>query len=154
MARYSAELTNLLSPVIEAMGYELVGVVFQPDQRNALVRIYIDTVDGVSVDDCAAVSHQASALLDVEEPVPGHYTLEVSSPGLDRPLFVPEHFERFTGRSAKLHLRSQVSGLARRRLTGTLLGVESGAVSIELETGERYQLSLDNIEKARLVPEV
>jgi ribosome maturation factor RimP len=114
--------------------------------------VYIDTEHGVTVDDCARVSGQVGAVLDVEDLVHGHYTLEVSSPGLDRPLFVPAHYQRFTGRSARLQLWRPLEGQRGMRLTATLVGVEGDELVVETQ-GERVTIPVTNINKARLVPE-
>ncbi len=115
-----------------------------------MLRVYIDHENGISVDDCADVSHQVSAVLDVEDPIVGLYTLEVSSPGLDRPLFTEAHYERYLGQVAEIRLRSPLDG--RRKYKGHLLSVRDGQVVIEVD-GVEYSLALDNIEKAHLVHE-
>jgi len=138
-------LLKLLEPVIEALGYELVELEFPPH----LLRIYIDREGGVTVDDCEKVSRQVSSVLDVEDPIPGAYTLEVSSPGLDRPLRKEADFVRFTGEQAKLELTLPLDG--RRRFGGTLKGCEAGMVLIEVDE-TMFRLPLADIGKARLVP--
>jgi ribosome maturation factor RimP len=138
-------------PVIEAMGYELVGVEFHPSGANALLRIYIDKASGVGVADCQRVSVQVSGLLDVEDPIPGHYTLEVSSPGLDRPLFDADHFARFAGHRARIHLVEPLGG--RRKLTGLLKGMGDDDVIVEVD-GEDLRVPLERIGKARLIPQL
>ena len=139
-------LLRLLEPAVEALGYELVELEFPPQ----LLRIYIDREGGVTVDDCEAVSRQVSAVLDVEDLIPGAYTLEVSSPGLDRPLRKQADFVRFAGKQVKLELVLPKDG--RRRFTGTLKGCEAGEVTVEVD-GVEYKLPLADIGKARLVPE-
>src|SRR5690348_7315317 len=138
-------LLKLLEPAIEALGYELVELEFPPQ----LLRIYIDREGGVTVDDCEAVSRQVSAVLDVEDPIPGAYTLEVSSPGLDRPLRKEADFVRFAGEQVKLELALPKDG--RRRYTGTLKGCKAGEVTVEVD-GVEHTLPLADIGKARLVP--
>jgi ribosome maturation factor RimP len=145
------KLSDIIGPVVEAMGYELVGVEYLSRGRQGLLRVYIDHEGGITLDDCSAVSHQVSGVLDVEDPVHEHYDLEVSSPGLDRPLFTREHFERFTGHPAKVSLREKLDG--RRRFTGVLQGLEGDALLMEVD-GETRRLPLDRIESARLVPEL
>src|SRR5579871_4848897 len=120
-------LLKLLEPAIEALGYELVELEFPPH----LLRIYIDREGGVTVDDCEIVSRQVSAVLDVEDPIPGAYTLEVSSPGLDRPLRKVADFARFAGEQARIELTLPIEG--RRRFSGTLKGCEAEEVSIEVD---------------------
>lgn len=143
-------LRELLGPSIAGLGCELVGIEYHPNSANALLRIYIDRTEGVTVDDCERVSRQVSALLDVADPVPGHYTLEVSSPGLDRPLFEPSHFERYAGRQAKVQLGMALDG--RRRYTGEIVGLRGTDLVLQCE-GLEVVIPLDRIEKARLVPE-
>ncbi len=151
MAVYSAKLQVLLAPVVESMGFELVGVEHHRGTRSAVVRVYVDRPDGINVDDCAAVSHQISGVLDVEDPISGHYTLEVSSPGLDRPLFVPEHYDRFRGRRAKLKLNRPLAG-GGRKLVGEIRGVSADAVVMQVEDGD-CSVPFEQIDSARLVPQ-
>lgn len=143
-------LNGLIRPAVEALGYELVGVEFRRGRGRALLRVYIDQEDGITLDDCQRVSHQVSGVLDVEDPIVERYDLEVSSPGLDRPLFEPEHFQRFAGRTAKVRLSPPVDG--RRKITGVLLGFEDGNVRLDEEGIER-RVPLDSVSAARLVPE-
>ncbi len=116
-------LIVLLEPAIAAMGYELADIDVHLGRRGVL-RLYIDRAGGVTVDDCQRVSEQVGALLDVEDPLPGSYTLEVSSPGFDRRLRTQAHFERFVGERVRIELRDAREG--RRNFTGRLTGVESG----------------------------
>jgi len=143
-------LLRLLEPVIEALGYELVELEFHPQGRGGLLRIYLDREGGIGVDDCERASRQVSSVLDVEDPIPGTYTLEVSSPGLDRPLRKAEDYARFAGQRAKLELLLPRDG--RRRFSGTLRGIEGSEVQIEVD-GVIYRLPLADIGKARLIPE-
>ncbi|MEJ2603355.1 MAG: ribosome maturation factor RimP [Gammaproteobacteria bacterium] len=143
------EIRRLLEPAIEGMGYELVDLDARIGGRNGLLRLYIDSADGVGLDDCEKVSNQVSGVLDVEDPIPGEYVLEVSSPGLDRPLTRPEHFERFTGHEAKIVLRVPLDG--RRRFRGWLEGVEDDVVQVRVD-GQLFRLRIADIETARLVP--
>ncbi len=143
-------LTEMLAPVAEALGYELLGVEFMPQGRHSLLRIYIDGPDGVTVDDCAKVSEQVSAVLDVEDPIQGEFTLEVSSPGLDRPLFTQAHFEAVVGKMVQVRLAFPVEG--RRKFKGRLLAVEEGQLSVEVD-GKSYALPVDQVDKANLVHE-
>jgi ribosome maturation factor RimP len=144
-------LTRLARSVVEPLGYELVGVeYFQRGKLGGVLRVYIDHADGITLDDCAAVSRQLSGVLDVEDPIKGHYDLEVSSPGLDRPLFGVEQYERFRGHRAKVRLAAKLEG--RRNFAGVLAGVDQGALLLE-EDGETIVLPLEMIESARLVPE-
>ena len=142
---------DMLEPGIRSLGYELVGVEFQTGGKGGgLLRIYIDSEKGISAEDCQKVSYQVSGLLDVEDPIPGHYTLEVSSPGLDRLLFRAEDFDRFAGQLVKLRLAYPVEG--QRKFKGRLVGMRGENVVID---GDEMEISLpfDQIEQARLVPE-
>lgn len=145
-------LRALFEPAISALGCELVGVEYRPSGKHSLLRIYIDRPDGVTVDDCSAVSYQISGLLDVEDPIPGQYTLEVSSPGLDRPLFQAQDFERFAGHEVKVRMRFPHEG--QRNFRGLLQGLQEQMVVIEDQDGKRVSLPLDQVEQARLVPDV
>ncbi|MFQ5488942.1 MAG: ribosome maturation factor RimP [Gammaproteobacteria bacterium] len=144
-------LQRLLEPVVNMLGYELVGIEYFPTGHHYILRVYIDKEAGITLDDCEIVSRQVSALLDVEDPIRGQYTLEVSSPGLDRPLFTPEHFSRFSGKQVKLRLSTPLNG--RRNYKGRLQGLDDGKVMLEVD-GARVDLPLEDIEKARLVPEI
>ncbi len=145
------ELTQLLIPVVAAMGLECLGVEYSPSQGNGLVRVYIDAVQrAVTVDDCEAVSRQVSATLDVHDPIQGRYTLEVSSPGLDRPLYTPEQFTRFIGESTKLEVNLAIDG--RRRFQGPIIAVNGDDIVIE-QDGQAVTIAGGNIHKARLVPD-
>ncbi len=150
-----AKLRGLLEPGARALGFELVDVELSGSGRHATLRVYIDGPHGVSVDDCADVSHQLSAILDVEDPLPGSYTLEVSSPGLDRPLVTPEDFRRFIGETVKIRLREPLMG--RKNFTGRLVEAAGDHVVVEADSAsggdkERFNLVFENIDKARLVP--
>ena len=143
-------LLKLLEAPVEALGYEMVELEFHPQGRGGLLRVFIDKDGGVTVDDCEQVSRQVSAVLDVEDPIPGAYTLEVSSPGLDRPLRKEADFARFAGERVRLELVVPRDG--RKRYTGILRGVEAGQVLIEVD-GELHKLPLAEVAKTRLVPD-
>lgn len=146
-----SHLTLLTRGVVEPMGFELVGVEYFQHGGNATFRVYIDRESGITCDDCAAVSHQLSGVLDLEDPIPGRYDLEVSSPGLDRPLVFPEHFERYAGHRIRIRLAEKLDG--RRKLDGRLLGYQNG--NVELEVDERHwEVPLERIESARMVPDL
>lgn len=152
MHRCPIELTELARGVVEPMGYELVGVEYLSGyQGGNLLRVYIDSEHGIQLEDCSRVSHQLSGVLDVEDPIRGEYNLEVSSPGMDRPLFEKEHFERFAGHQADIRLAYGPG--SRRKYKGLLKGVEDGNVLLEVED-EIFSLPLDSISEARLVPEL
>lgn len=145
------QLLDLVRSVVEPMGYECVGVEHDSSPGGAAVlRVYIDHADGIGLDDCEAVSHQLSGALDVADPIAGHYDLEVSSPGLDRPLLELAHFRRFTGARARVRLAKKLDG--RRRFDGRIIGVDGETVLLDVD-GERMALPFARIESARLVPE-
>jgi len=144
-----ADLRKLLEPGVSAMGFELVDVEMAGSRHSPTLRVYIDSPRGVNVDDCAKVSRQLSALLDVEDPLPGQYTLEVSSPGLDRPLVKPEDFRRFVGETVKVKMQQPVLG--RRNFSGRLVEVAADHVVVEVDK-EIFNLAFDDMERARLVP--
>lgn len=163
MTDKATDIASLLAPTVESMGLELLGVEYLPAPGGAVVRLYIDLPAGaagdgsngdvpraVGIEDCEAVSREVSAQLDVEDPISGNYTLEVSSPGLDRPLFTLEHYRRFAGETAKVTLRLPQDG--RRRLTGRIVAVEEGDITFDVD-GSPFRVSFDNIDKARLVPD-
>ena len=158
MSDKHSEIAELLGPTVESLGLELLGIEYLPAPGGATLRLYIDVPAGeggeagrtVTIDDCEAVSREVSAQLDVADPISGNYTLEVSSPGLDRPLFTPAQFARFIGEQAKVALKLPQDG--RRRLQGTILRVGDGKVVFELD-GAEFIAAADNIDKARLVPD-
>ena len=143
------ELTRLLEPGIASLGYELANLELRVGGRDGLLRVFIDKPDGVGLEDCEAVSRHISAVLDVEDPLPGHYVLEVSSPGLDRKLTKPQHFRRFTGDDVRVKLRFPLAG--RRNFRGTLTASNDECIEVEVD-GESHSLPLATIESARLVP--
>lgn len=142
-------LIHLLEPAVSGLGYELVELEFAPAGSGSLLRLYIDAPPGISLDDCERVSRQVSAILDSEDPIPGQYTLEVSSPGLDRVLRKPEHFRRFAGNRIRLQLEVPIEG--RKRFTGTLLEARDDGIALEVD-GVRRVFGYAQIHKARLVP--
>jgi ribosome maturation factor RimP len=147
----SEELTALLAPTIADLGLELVGIEFSPNSGSSLLRVYIDEQErGVTIDDCERASREISALLDVNDPVAGRYTLEVSSPGLERPLFTPEHFARFVGEQAKVNVNLPLDG--RRRFRGAIRSVEGDRITLD-QDGVPIVIVHANIAKARLVPD-
>jgi len=150
MAQASEKLVAIIEPAVSALGFELLGVEYMPQGRHSLLRIYIDHEDGITVDDCGDVSHQVSAVLDVEDPIRGEYTLEVSSPGLERPLFTLEHYARFAEQLAEIRLHAPLHG--RRKFKGRIQGVDGDEVILDVE-GEEQRLAIGNIEKAHLIHE-
>jgi ribosome maturation factor RimP len=148
-------LMRLLEPPIEALNYELVDVEFAQAGRGGVLRIFIDrraedSSLGVTVDDCANVSHAVSQVLEIQDPIKGHYTLEVSSPGFDRILRTRAHFERFVGERIFAELKLPIDG--RRRFVGVLKSIAEDAVVVEVD-GKAHSLPLERIQKARLRPE-
>lgn len=151
MASAPESLQQMVADLVEPMGYELVGVEYRSGTNYAgTLRIYIDHEQGITLEDCTKVSRQLSAVLDVEDPIGSAYTLEVSSPGLDRPLFKPQDYVRFAGHRVNIKLRDKIDG--RRRYLGILQGLEDDCVVVD-QDDERWELPLELIEQARLVPE-
>jgi ribosome maturation factor RimP len=148
----SDKLKALIGPLVEDLGYEFVGVEYQSNPKNRLVRIYIDREEtGVGVEDCECVSREVSALLDVEEPIGGHYTLEVSSPGVERPLFETEHFQRFVGETARILMHVPVEG--RRKFKGEIVSADETLVVMLVDSVE-YELPLADVRRAELAPDL
>lgn len=144
------QLMALLEPAVEGLGFELADMELRVAGSAGLLRLFIDREEGITVEHCAEVSRQISALLDVEDPIPGDYSLEVSSPGLDRRLAKPAHFERFAGNKVRIRLKRLVDG--RRNYNGQLLGYKDPNVLVE-EGQESFAIPLQEIDSARLVPE-
>jgi ribosome maturation factor RimP len=144
-------LATRIAPALEELGLECLGIEWVPGRGEGLLRLYIDR-DGepVTVDDCEAASREVSALLDVEDPIAGRYVLEVSSPGIDRPLFSAEQFARFVDDEAKVTLKLPREG--RRRLRGRIVEVEGSRITLEVD-GVRMDVREDEIESARLAPD-
>ena len=148
-------LMRLTEPPIEALGYELVDLEYAREGSGGVLRIYIDrsapgTGGQITVDDCARVSQAVSQVLETEDPIKGHYTLEVSSPGFDRILRTRAHFERFSGARIAAELKLPIDG--RRRFVGVLKSVAADTIVMEVD-GKAHSLPLDRIQKARLRPE-
>jgi ribosome maturation factor RimP len=153
MTGKAEEIVELLAPAVTALGLELLGVEFAPSAGNSMLRLYIDVADRhVAIEDCEAVSREVSALLDVNDPIASQYTLEVSSPGIDRPLFTAAQFARFIGEEAKVVLRLPQDG--RRRLQGRIVSVDGDTVVIAEPGKDDFAVAHENIEKARLVPDL
>ena len=143
-------LQELIEPSVVALGYQLWGIEMISQGRHSMLRIYIDAEQGIGVEDCASVSRQVSGILDVEDPISGEYTLEVSSPGMDRPLFTLEQYQAFVGHVVQLKLRMPFDG--RRRFKGVLSGIEDEDIVLVVDQ-EEYLLPIDHIEKANIVPQ-
>ena len=144
------ELARILEPTVEGLGYEITDLEVKLGGKGGVVRIFIDHPDGIGLEDCEKVSMAVSALLDVEDPLPGQYNLEVSSPGLDRKLTKYEHFQRFEGETLKVSMRFPIEG--RKRFRGTLVSSDDENIVLEVD-GESYSLPMATIDTARLVPE-
>ena len=143
------QLQDLLAPVVVALGYQCWGIDFSSQGKHSVLRIYIDKEGGVLVEDCEIVSRQISGVLDVEDPISTEYTLEVSSPGMERPLFTIEQFASYAGEQVKIKLRSPFEG--RRNFQGLLRGVEEQDVVVQVEDHE-FLLPIDMIDKANIIP--
>jgi len=150
MSKGRIQLIALLEPPVEALGYELTDLELSVGGGRRVLRLYIDRPEGIRVEDCEAVSRQLSGLLDVEDPIQGDYDLEVSSPGMDRKLVKPAHFDRFAGQPVKGRFRARIAG--RRRFAGVLLGRDGDKARLELD-GTELMVPIDDIELIRLVPE-
>lgn len=139
----------MIKAPVEALGYELWGLELLADGADSLLRLYIEHEDGIAIEDCERVSHQVVGVLDVEDPISGSYRLEVSSPGLDRPLFSLEHFERFKGERALVQLREKLRD--RRRIRGKIDAVSSEAVTMQCD-GEEWVIAEGLIDRAHILP--
>ncbi len=141
-------LEQIIEPVVNGVGCELWGIEYKPFGKSALLRIFIDKDEGITLEDCSEVSYQVSGVLDVEEPITVAYTLEVSSPGVDRPLLSPKHFQQYTGREIAVTCKWPVDG--RRKFKGTIIVADDEGV--ELAEGEdKVSISYDSISKAKLI---
>ena len=150
MKQAPEHLLNLIEPIVEGLGYECVGIDYNPHPRHGLLRIYIDSENGILVEDCTKVSHQISGVLDVEDPIQGNYQLEISSPGADRPFFKVSQFERYINEIVMVNLFRAIDG--RKKITGLIKKVEGDVIT--LQEGEQiYEVPFDAMSKARLVPE-
>ena len=143
------QLQALLAPVVEALGYQCWGIEFIAQGKHSLLRVYIDHANGILIDDCEKVSRQLSGVLDVEDPITVEYTLEVSSPGMDRPLFTLEQFAAHAGEQVTIKLRSPFDG--RRNFKGFLRGVEDQDIVVLVDDHE-YLLPIDSVDKANIIP--
>ncbi|PID62699.1 MAG: ribosome maturation factor RimP [Gammaproteobacteria bacterium] len=159
MRRASESIVAVVRPVVEGLGYVFVGAEFGVAENGPTLRVFIDKPGstaadvaggpgGVDIDDCVAVSQQLDGVLDVEDVIAGAYSLEVSSPGLDRPLFTEAHFVEQIGETVKLRLERGLDG--RRNFKGRLVSVEDGRAEVEVD-GTRHSISLADVEKANLV---
>ncbi|MAL97252.1 ribosome maturation factor RimP [Hydrocarboniclastica marina] len=143
------QLEDILRPVVEALNYQFWGLEYLAQGRHSILRVFIDHAEGIAVEDCAKVSHQISGVLDVEDPIQGEYNLEVSSPGLDRPLFRLDQYEQFKGHQVALRLQTPFEG--RRKYQGLISGVEGDDVLVVVDDHELV-LPFESIERAVIVP--
>lgn len=142
-------LWELFEPVVNGMGYELIEIEYVPNPKYGVLRLYIDSENGILIDDCSDVSHQISALIDVEDPLPGSFNLEISSPGMDRPLRKMQDFVRFEGEQVKI--KTTVPQEGQRNFTGVIGPIEDDALLLECDD-RKVRLPMSMIDKARLVP--
>ncbi|WP_049723463.1 ribosome maturation factor RimP [Gilvimarinus polysaccharolyticus] len=150
MASKEEQLVAMFAPAVTALECELWGLEYVTSGPSKVLRVYIDKADGVALEDCEKVSRQLSSLMDVEDPIAGEYSLEVSSPGMDRPLYTLEQFQRYIGNVITVKLRVPFDG--RRNFKGKMIGIEDGDVVVVVDN-EEYLLPVDSIEKANIVPQ-
>ena len=150
MVKIADKVFSIINPIVIDMGYELLGIEYVGSGKHSVLRLYIDCEKGVGVNDCETVSRQVSSIMDVEDPISGQYNLEVSSPGIERPLFVIEHYQRFLGYDVCLRTYRPIDG--RRNFTGCIgsVGEVSNTIELVTEIGP-VTLDVDLIEKANLV---
>ena len=151
MHRQNSELIELLEPVVLALGYRMLGIEYSKQKDGSLLRLYIDHESGITLDDCTRVNHQVIGVLDVYDPIKERYRLEISSPGLDRPLFTLEQFKRYLGQEVKMKFREKLDG--RRKIKGVIKAVEEKTVIVS-EDGVDYLVPADVIDLAHLVPKI
>ena len=142
------KLDTLIETTVTGLGYELWGYEYRPQKESALLRVFIDSENGITVEDCGRVSHQLGSALDVDDLIPLAYILEVSSPGIDRVLFVPAHYTRYLGRNVKIRTRLPIE--KRRNFVGKLHDVNDEHIKVEVE-GTVYEIVYDLIDRGRLV---
>ncbi len=147
MQRASTQVVNVIEPVVTGLGYELVGAEFGQAENGTTLRVYIDKPEGIVMEDCAAVSRQLNAVLDVEDTIKSAYLLEVSSPGVDRPLFTEAHFAEQIGQEVRVRLTDGVGG--RRNFKGPLIAVKDGVATVEVD-GIDYDLTISDVEQAHI----
>jgi ribosome maturation factor RimP len=150
MKQAPEHLVNLIEPIVTGLGYECVGIEYNPHPQHGLLRIYIDSANGILVDDCSKVSHQVSGVLDVEDPIQGNYHLEVSSPGANRPLFKITQFQQFIGKTVTVNLFTAINN--RRKITALIQKVEGDIIFLS-EAEQIFEIPFTAISKAQLVPD-
>ncbi len=152
MRKIDPTIEEKLAALVATLGYEFVGYEFAQENRRAIFRLYIDRAGGISLKDCSTVSYQVSAMFDVDDPIVGQYQLEVSSPGLNRPLFQLAQYEKQVGRRIKVRLQTPL--MQRKNFAGVLQRVENGQVCLLLEEGNEVMLPFSEIEKANVIADV
>lgn len=152
MRKINPTIEEKLAALVSTLGYEFVGYEFGQENRWAIFRLFIDRPGGVSHEDCSRVSYQVSAMFDVDDPIEGQYRLEVSSPGLNRPLFALAQYEKQVGQRIKVRLQAHQSG--RKNFAGVLKRVENGQICLLLEEGNEVMLPFSDIEKANVIADV
>jgi ribosome maturation factor RimP len=150
MKQAPVHLVNLIEPLVEGLGYECVGIEYNPHPKHGLLRIYIDSANGILVEDCSKVSHQVSGVLDVEDPIQGNYQLEVSSPGAERPFFHIHQFEKFIGSTVFVSLYQAIAD--RKKITGVIEKVVDNIIILR-EADQVFEVPFEAMSKARLVPD-
>jgi len=143
-----SQLEQIIRPAVEAAGFEFWGLEYLSQGKHSILRVFIEHENGINVDDCAEVSHQVSGVLDVEDPISGFYNLEISSPGMDRPLFTEQQFAQYIGEVAELRLSFPLNG--RRKFKGTIQKVHNGQIEL-LVDGDVHDISVQQIDKAQLI---
>ncbi len=142
------KLNEMLKPSVEALGFEFVGVEYVGQGKHSILRIYIDHENGINVDDCASVSHQVSGILEVEDPITSQYNLEVSSPGMERPLFTLDHYKPYVGKVVNIRCHVGVDG--RRKFKGELVAINDEVLTVDID-GQDYNIDFQDVDKANLV---
>ncbi len=150
MKQAPEHLVSLIEPIVKGLGYECVGIEYNPHPQHGLLRVYIDTEKGILLEDCSKVSHQLSGVLDVEDPITSNYELEVSSPGAERPFFKLSQFKQYTGSTVTINLFKPID--KQRKITGQIEKVEDEIVLLQ-QAGQRFEIPFQAMSKARLVPD-
>ena len=150
MKQAPEHLALLIEPIVEGLGYECVGIEYNPHPQHGLLRVYIDSENGILLEDCTKVSHQLSGVLDVEDPISSNYQLEVSSPGADRPFFKLAQFEQFIGSTITVNLFKPIN--KQRKITGKIESVDGDIVVLQ-QAGQNIEIPFQAMSKARLVPD-
>ena len=150
MKQAPEHLALLIEPIVEGLGYECVGIEYNPHPQHGLLRVYIDAENGILLEDCTKVSHQLSGVLDVEDPISSNYQLEVSSPGADRPFFKLAQFEQFVGSTITVNLFKPIN--KKRKITGKIEAVEGDIILLQ-QAGQTIEIPFQAMSKARLVPD-